>query len=109
MSNRATATPARVIKITFDSGKGLFKKCVGSKLGSDGKLRARIFWLGRAQHEAIQKAKIYGDVWTELLDHGLTGWTEEFEQEASRRIRGADQWAKLVSEAAAQRIGAITE
>jgi hypothetical protein len=104
MSNRQTATRATVVKITWDASKGLFKKCVGKKRGTDGKLRARIFWLGAVQHAALERAKIYADVWAELLDHELEGWTPEFEQAAEKRIRGAESWARLVAQAAASRL-----
>lgn len=105
MMNGKAALRTALIKISFHRSKGLFKKCVGKKRGADGRLRARIFWLGPIQQVAIERAKIYLNVWQEVVESGEEGWTPEFEAQADKLIKGTERWAKLVAEAASSRIG----
>src|SRR5438445_10912028 len=97
MSSRTTNGIQQVserIKLTFDRSKGLYKKCIGRRRGSDGISRPRIFWLGDNQVVAMQKALILREVWdgieTRKGEQVWDDWSEQYcEEEFKKRTTNA--------------------
>src|SRR5437660_2503 len=65
-------------KVTFQKSKGLFKKCVGSYVHTDGEPRAQIFWLTGNRAESQALADIVLDFYQQdVIDRGAKHWTPE--------------------------------
>jgi integrase len=99
-----TTTTAQPIKLTFHRAKGLFKKCIGTSQGEDGKVRPRIFWLGRDQGQALLKARLLMEHYREMLDDGRPHWTADDIKAVEQKVGQHDQWQRLVEKMTADKI-----
>lgn len=66
------------IELTWQKGRGLWKKCVGKRLGTDGKTTPMIWWFTdhRAESEELCELVLYG-LQEFVVKAGLSYWTPE--------------------------------
>ena len=86
-----------------------FKKCIGTKVGRDGKSRPRIFWLGKDHAQAVHKAHCYLAIWNyrELL--GAKCWTEEMEKLAEEAFVEEQNMAQFVANGILRQVESLRE
>jgi hypothetical protein len=66
------------IELTWQKGRGLWKKCVGKRLGTDGETTPMIWWFTdhRAESEELCELVLYG-LQEFVVKEGLSYWTPE--------------------------------
>jgi hypothetical protein len=67
-------------------------------MGTDGKVRPRVFWLGKDQNQAISTARILAEYWHSMNDGGHAHWTPELERKAQACIATQQSLDRAISD-----------